>query len=340
MENIALVVAFNSAEHSKNIYLPKIYRRHSRSLMKKKALLLISLIVTVAFVTVMMVACNSIPAHKALNALWANKETAVYDVIRYSGEEVKDGGEKRLITRGEMTMETTRRNNETVTVGDETVDNFTGSLVTMHLELEDGSYMDTSVAFTSRMIPVAAYKKTFVKGYETETVKMDTITETKAIYSDNEYKYKAYITEKGTDTESTTEDANTIKLSNWDSSPYFDDLMLYHVARASFTNKSAFNPMSFTVPAWTEKTTKQVNLASVTGDEKIAANGSDELSCTKIAMSRVQTFPGTGEPNYVYFANEPIEIGDSVNSVSKTHIMVKIVERQMEYTLKSITGSN
>lgn len=308
--------------------------------MKKKALLLVSLIVTVALVTVMLVACNSIPAHKALNALWANKETAVYDIVRYSGEEIKDGAEKRLITRGEMTMETTRRNNETITVGEEIIDNFTGSLVTMHLELQDGSYMDTSVAFTSRMIPVAAYKKTFVKGYDTETVKLDTTTETRAIYSGNEYKYKAYITEKGTDTEFTTEYADTIKLSNWDTSPYFDDLMLYHVARASFTNKSAFNPMSFTVPAWTENKTKQVNLASVAGDEKIAANGAEALACTKIAVSRVQTFPGTGEPNYVYFANEAIEIGDSVNSVSKTHIMVKIVERQMEYTLKSITGSN
>lgn len=306
--------------------------------MKKKAILVASLITTVILTAVLLVACNSIPAHKALNAQWASNEVAVYEVVRYSSQDVPEGGERQIVSRGEMTMETVRRNNTAIVVGTENIDNFTGTVVTMSLTMEDGSFMNTSVAFTSRLIPVAAYKKTFVKGYATESVKLDTTTETMAKYSDNEYSYTASITERDSDTEDTTDKSDKIKMSNWDSAPYFDDLMLYHVARSSFTNKSAFNPMTFTAPAWTENDTKQVSMTSVGAAENVAANGIEAIACTKIAISRLMTLVGTGEPNYVYFANDPIEIGDDVLPVSKTHIMVKIEERQMEYTLKSIRG--
>lgn len=299
----------------------------------KKIALITSFILIIAVVTMVFVGCTNVPANKALRSLWESKEVTTYEIKRFTPQDNTAETERTLLSTGELTITIERVDGGSVSVGGHTVDNFIGSVVTMHFEMEDGSFMDSKVAFTAKFVPVASYKNSFIKGYPDTTVKIDTTETLSAKYAGENYEYSG-ITKVGDNT-ATTKDG-TLKTGAWSKSPFMDNLMLYHVARSSFSGKNgAFQAMSMNVPSWSEDAMKTVNFSLISSDTKIAAKGETEMSTSKVQVARTQKFPGPGMPNYVYFNNAAFELEGDHMATAGQRVIVRVEEREMEYTLKT-----
>lgn len=299
----------------------------------KKTALITSLILIIAVVAMVFVGCTNVPANKALRSLWETKEIATYEIKRFTPQDNTAESERTLLSSGELTITTERISGETVSVGGHSVDNFIGSLVTMNFKMEDGSFMDSKVAFTAKFLPVASYKNSFIKGYSDTTVEIDTTETVSGKYVGENYEYRG-TTKVGEATATVKE--GSLKTGSWSKSPFMDNLMLYHVARSSFSGKNfAFQTMSMGVPSWSENAMKTVSFSLVSSDSKIAAMGQEEMSTTKVQVARTQKFPGPGLPNYVYFNNNAFELEGEHMATAGQRVIVRVEEREMEYTLKT-----
>lgn len=299
----------------------------------KKAALITSFILIIAVVAMVFVGCTNVPANKALRSLWETKEITTYEIKRFTPMNNTEGSERTLLSSGELTITIERISGDTISIGGHTVDNFIGSMVTMSFKMEDGSFMDSKVAFTAKFVPVASYKNSFIKGYTGTTVEIDTTETITAKYIGENYEYVGVT--KVVEATATTKEGS-LKTGTWSKSPFMDNLMLYHVARSSFSGKnSAFQAMSMNVPSWSENAMKTVSFSLVSSDTKIAAMGQEEMSTTKIQVARSQKFPGPGMPNYVYFNNTPFELEGDHMATAGQRVIVRVEEREMEYTLKT-----
>lgn len=299
----------------------------------KKVALITSFILIIAVIAMVFVGCTNVPANKALRSLWETKEITTYEIKRFTPMNNTEGSERTLLSSGELTITIERISGDTISIGGHTVDNFIGSMVTMSFKMEDGSFMDSKVAFTAKFKPAASYKNSFIKGYTGTTVEVDTTETISAKYIGEDYEYVG-VTKVGEATATTKE--GSLKTGAWSKSPFMDNLMLYHVARSSFSGKnSAFQAMSMNVPSWSENAMKTVSFSLVSSDTKIAAMGQEEMSTTKIQVARSQKFPGPGMPNYVYFNNTPFELEGDHMATAGQRAIVRVEEREMEYTLKT-----
>lgn len=283
--------------------------------MKKIILVVFGLILTCA----VLVGCTQAIPHKSLSEPWSGTETAVYSLKRTLSTE---GAEPIM---GEQTIITRSVSGESVTIGEKTLENLEGTYISISTTMDDGSTMEAQVAFNANFYPIAAYKKIFVKGHEGEVPATDLTQVISASYDDNSKKYEFTANDNG------VEKSDTIKLKNkWIKSPYVDNLMIYHLARSSFLD-GAFLPFSFSVPSWSESSLKSYSMAEVKDKAVINVMGI-EVSCTQIAISLNQTFPGSGKPVIACYADGAI--GEGAKSV---RALVKYTEGNMEYTLKSLT---
>lgn len=299
----------------------------------KKVALITSFILIIAVIAMVFVGCTNVPANKALRSLWETKEITTYEIKRFTPMNNTEGSERTLLSSGELNITIERISGDTISIGGHTVDNFIGSMVTMSFKMEDGSFMDSKVAFTAKFKPAASYKNSFIKGYTGTTVEVDTTETISAKYIGEDYEYVG-VTKVGEATATTKE--GSLKTGAWSKSPFMDNLMLYHVARSSFSGKnSAFQAMSMNVPSWSENAMKTVSFSLVSSDTKIAAMGQEEMSTTKIQVARSQKFPGPGMPNYVYFNNTPFELEGDHMATAGQRAIVRVEEREMEYTLKT-----
>lgn len=299
----------------------------------KKVALITSFILIIAVVAMVFVGCTNVPANKALRSLWETKEITTYEIKRFTPQDNTADSKRELLSSGELTITTERISGETISVGGHSVDNFIGSLVTMHFEMEDGSFMDSKVAFTAKFVPAASYKNSFIKGYGGTTVEVDTTETITGKYVGENFEFTG-TTKVGEATATTKE--GSLKTGAWSKSPFMDNLMLYHVARSSFSGKnSAFQAMSMNVPSWSENAMKTVNFSLVSSDSKISAMGQEEMSTTKIQVARSQKFPGPGLPNYVYFNNTALKLDGDHMATAGQRVIIRVEEREMEYTLKT-----
>lgn len=266
-----------------------------------------------------LVGCGAqIIPHKALSAPWQAKETAVYTVERSFKDEDKEH------VMGEQTMITENLENRDITVGTKTIEGFSGTLVTIETVMDDGSTMSAAVAFNANFHPVAAYKKVFVKGYEGESPSSDLTQELNAVYSDSDKRYDFTAVDKG----ETIEDSVKLK-DKWLKSPYFDNLMIYHIARSSYSS-NAFLPFSYTVPSWSKRALIKLSAAQLTDKITINTMGVD-VECSQITITLNQSFPGSGQPLVVCLADSAIGEGKL-----NVRALVRYTEGDMRYTLKSL----
>lgn len=286
--------------------------------MKKSVLLIICLLLT----TVLLTGCITEPAHKTLSSTWLEEEVATYEVERVLVAANSDKNITGESVKGTQTFTTHRINGQDVTVGPKTLEKVNGTFIDIKTVMDDGSTMDAAVFFSTKFVPIASFKKIFVKGYENQTPKVDSTQEVFAEYKDKNYNYKAI------DNGITSEGA--IKVSDWEKSPYFDNLMIYHIARSSFKTDKGFVPMTFKVPTWSSNELKTLSL-SLSNAEVGVKFMDKEISTTKININLQQKFPGSGKPIEAWYSN------GAVNESKNARVLIKYVEGSMTYTLTNIT---
>lgn len=296
--------------------------------MKKKILLIMTaLLISVT----VLVGCVNKPPHKILSTPWLNEETATYKVKRAIYGDEKKTTEKTTYIEGEAIITTKRYaslegNPQTVIIGDKTLENFNGNVVESNMTMADGSYLIEKVAFNAGMIPVASYKKIYTKGYEFNSLKEDTEQEITSVYENKKYIYKAI--------DNGAQKNGEIKLKKWDSSPYFDSSMIYHVIRSSFYGNS-YTAISFQLPSWKDRELKNITTQLIHANVEFENMlGQEKLSCQNISVTMNQELLGTGKPILVWISNKPI-----MNS-EKNRVLVQVEEGDFLYTLTNINSVN
>lgn len=288
--------------------------------MKKKIILFICVIATLAIV---LSGCVSKPPHKILSDPWPDYEEITYNVTRTISNDKKITGTSTIITERVT-------NNSDKIVGDETLQNFSGTYVSIHTELEDGSVMDAQVAFMSSFEPVASYKEVKVKGYPNSSPAQDIHQITKINYRDEKCYYS-------TDFEG-VKNSGDIKTGKWIKKPFYDNLMLYHIARSSYL-QGAFSALSPRVFSTSDFKFKNLTMSLTKTNEVYKLFGEEEegIKTDVINLSLNQSFPGSGAPLTVRFSRE-IKNDYSGLNLSTDRIPLSIKEGDMEYKLATYTS--
>lgn len=295
-----------------------------------KKIILAVLLITLT--SVVLAGCISKPPHKMFSDPWLNEEIVTYEVKR----ELKDyDGHKDVVIKGESTMTTKRITNQTIKVGNETIENFTGTLVTIDTTLEDGSYMNGAVAFKSTLEPIVSYKKTSVVGYPNNSPEKDTTQEYTLKYGNEACNYTA--DNNGVKT------TGTIKLKEWSKAPYYDNLMVYHIARSSYYEKKdnlIFTPITVPVISTGDFTQKSLSVGRSSSFAFKLGEKDDEndkgIKADMITITLNQTFPGSGAPLIAMISTESKEDYQGLD-LSRTRHLLQFTEGDMTYTIKSIS---
>lgn len=289
--------------------------------MKKKLLLFICIIATLA---VVLSGCISKPPHKMFSDPWLNYEEITYDVTRSLENGDKITGTSKIITERVT-------NNNDKKIGDETLKNFSGTYISIHTELSDGSVMDAQVAFMSSFEPVASYKEVKVKGYPNNSPSQDIHQITKINYRDEKCLYS-------TDFDG-VKNSGDIKTGKWIKKPFYDNLMLYHIARSSYL-KGAFSSLSPRVFSVSDFEFKNLTVSLDKSAEifKLFPEQETGIKTDVVKLTLNQTFPGSGEPLTVRLSREVKEIKTGLN-LSTDRIPLVINEGDMEYKISGYTAN-
>lgn len=283
--------------------------------MKKKILLAVCII---AMLTIVLVGCVSKPPHKTFSDPWSDSETITYDVTRT----LKD----KTQIKGTSTFVTQRLNDSEVTVGTRKYEHFSGTFVSIETKLDDGSVMEAQVAFKSSFEPVASYKKIEVKGYVGNSPAKDTKQITELFYEDEKCKYS-------TDFDGTKK-SGEIKTGKWIKKPFYDNLMIYHIARSSYIGDN-FNALSASVFSTSKYEMKNlsVNRTAINLASKIFGEDDEkEVKVDIVAIALNATY--SGAPMYVTLSKEKLEDYRGMN-LNTERIPMIIVEADMEYKISS-----
>lgn len=287
--------------------------------MKKKILLLV---LVIALLTVVLAGCISKPPHKILSDPWDNYEKITYEVTR----ELND----KTIIKGTSTMITERITNSNIKVGERNINNFSGTFVSINTVLEDGSEMVAQVAFKSSFEPVASFKQINVKGYEGNSPAKDTKQTTKIVYEDEKCCYD-------TDFDGVKK-SDEIKVGKWIKKPYYDNLMLYHIARSSYIGES-FSSITTNVLSTGDYSMKTLTVSrTVANNVSHIFNEEDAgIKTDLLSISLNQTFPGSGTPMTVTLSRETKEDYNGIN-FNTNRIPLVISEGKMVYKITNYTN--
>ena len=316
-------------------------------------------ILVLAMSTVVLVGCISVLPQKLLSGPWEDYEKATYVAERtIHDKNTNDDDDVKIM--GETVIITERINNGTVTVGDHVVNSFTGTIVTVDTKFNDGSIMQSAVAFKVTFEPVASYKHISVKGYSDSDPLKNTVQTSKIVYGNKKADY--------TNTIDGTVTTDQVKLDEWIKTPYYDNLMVYHVARASYKyddDNLVYNSIAMQVvststgglsPLSTAKTSSIVprDLSQpngipiipdppAEGEEKPEVPENALVLSDQITITLNQTFPGSGKPLVALFSTSVLENKAPHNGLhagidfTSDRRLVQFIEGSIIYTLKSFT---
>lgn len=288
--------------------------------MKKKILLLVLVIVALA---ALLAGCVSKPPHKILSDPWANNEEITYNVTRTLSD--------KTVIKGTSTTTTKRITDGSIKVGGDVINNFSGTFVSIYTALEDGSVMEAQVAFKSSFEPVASYKKINVKGYENNSPAKDTTQITAITYKDEKCYYETdFDGEKKSD---------SVKVGKWIKSPYYDNLMLYHVARSSYINNS-FSSLTTKVLSTADYSIKTLTIASNALNQvyKVFGEDVDGIKADLLSIKLNQTFPGSGAAFTTLISREGNKNFNGIE-LKNERVPLIITEGQMEYKISAYSCS-
>lgn len=286
--------------------------------MKKKIILLV-LVLTV--LTGVLAGCvNKLPYKMLAGDSWGSEEIIEYDVLRKAND-------KQTVV-GSYTSKTERINKGKVTVGNIDLNDFSGTLVTIDMALNDGSTQNSVVAFNTYFKPVASYKNIDIKEAGKSTKQTITIK-----YEDNKCKYNAEI--------DGAKKQGEIKVGDWAKKPYYDNLMIYHIARSSYY-KDAFTAIDTKVFSISTEEMKTLKMSTVTANQelKLFEDSEDKIKADLIQITLNQSFPGSGAPFQVVISREKREKGEEDKTyhgleLTEVRIPLQIVEGDLTYRIKS-----
>ncbi len=317
-------------------------------------------ILVLALSSITLVGCINVLAHKQFSDPWSNYEKATYSAVRTIHDKNADKTDDVEI-KGETIIITERVNKGTVQVGEQVINDFTGTIVTVDTLFDDGSLMKSAVAFKVTLEPVASYKHIDVKGEYANTDPAKPTVQTSTIaYSSKKADYTSNI--DGTTT------TGQVKLDDWIDEPYYDNLMVYHIARASYKYEDdnlIFNALPVNVvststnalaPLSLSKTGAVVprDLTKPDGLPVISEDTEDDAEKPEIAENAIilndlitislnQTFPGSGKPLTALFSTTVLENKAPHNGMhagmdfTEDRRLVQFTEGSIIYTLKAFT---
>lgn len=273
----------------------------------KKVLFIIAAITLIVALSIGFTACNSATVQGQLTSIWRPYEKFVYDVT--------DG-----TTTGEYTVEIVKTAaNEEVVIGANTKKlSGAGYVVKGHLEMAESVY-DTACLFSivdgsAFLIPSASYRKEVVDGA--------TRLDMSGLYDGGKFNYTATINGENK-SESITLGAT-----------YYDNNEFHQVLRGASTLSSSFS-FSFAVPVVSAQESANIVLSTAAnGVEKVTVPYGNEIECIKINVSRSTKVAGISQQ--LYYATAGLE-GNDGNGWTVKNALVKIVEGNVTYSLKSIT---
>lgn len=288
--------------------------------MKKKFLLFICVI---ALLAVVLSGCISKPPHKILSDPWLNSETITYEVTR-----TLKGANP---IKGTSTITTERlTNNSDKKVGDSALNNFSGTYVSISTVLDDGSTMIAQVAFESNFAPVTSYKEINIKGHEGNSPSKDTHQITNISYHDEKCFYSTNY--------DGVENSGEIKTGDWIKKPFYDNLMLYHIARSSYLD-GKFSSIQTKVLSTSDFEFKTMTVSNTESNAVYKLFGEDEdgIKTDLVSLTLNQTFPGSGTPLTVRLSREINENYKGLN-LSTDRIPLVITEGDMTYKIKNYSA--
>lgn len=274
--------------------------------MKKLVIILICIISVFAFT-----ACGSkTPVQLLLRQNWLQNDETKTEKLTYEITTSLSPDEK-----GEYVQ--TYKKVTDATVGNKTFEKISAYLVESKLTFGD-DIVETSVLFSAGSSnsevypPLASFKKSFIDGKH----KVEQI-----VYNNDKVEY-SYAEAQTLDSSAAT---SSISLSK----PYYDNLQLYTILRASSLGVSFSFGFSTIIPA----ENSEVKLSCVFGNAETltpVVNGiAQSYACTKINVVRNQKI--TGKSSSVWFSGKIV-----LDSNTYTQVPVKISEGDYEYILKSV----
>lgn len=299
---------------------------------RSKIILVITTLALVISLAAILVGCSQVSPQKVLNSPWDNYEAITYDVTRILPDNDNDT-ENNPKVLGTQVVTTERINKGSIKIGTHAMDNFSGTVVTYRMKMDDGSYMNADLAFTSRFVPVASSSEVYVKSaIENDKPDSDIRQNINAKYEGREYIYSALIEElKNNSVIDSQVKEGVIKLKAWDSAPYVDSLMLYHMGRSSYSGtKGEFRPIAFNVPSWNEGVLKETS-CNLAKNPNINVNiGETVYKTSMVGFAYTQKFPGPGSPLWAHYNTEEME------GLGK-YVLIKMVENNIVYVYNSHT---
>lgn len=288
--------------------------------MKKKIFLFT---IIIAVLAVVLAGCISKPPHKTFSDPWDNYEQITYDVTRT----LKDGS----VIKGVSVMTTERLTNQTINIGKNELQNFSGTVITIDTKLEDNSTMFAQVAFKPSFEPVASYKNIAITGHSGSQPETN-INQTTDISYNNE---KCYYSTNFDGVETNDE----IKVGQWIKKPYYDNLMLYHIARSSYMN-GKFTAISTKVLSVSDFKMKTLTVAQNKASAITPIFGESEggILADEVKLTLNQTFPGTGAPMVVTLSKQTSEDYNGLK-LSTDRIPLIIKEGDIEYKIKAYVSA-
>lgn len=288
--------------------------------MKKKILMFI---LVIGILAVALAGCISKPPHKIFSDPWLDYEKITYDVTRT----LNDNTTK---IKGTSTIITERVTDGNIKVGERDINGFSGTYVEINTQLEDGSIMIAQVAFKSSFEPIASYKNINIKGYEGNSPEKDINQVTNIFYTDEKCYYD-------TDFDGVKTSGN-VKVGKWIKTPYYDNLMLYHIARSSYISNS-FSSLTTKVLSTGDFKMKTLTVSGSAINQEIKIFGEEGavIKADLVSISLNQTFPGSGTPMTVLLSREIKEDYNGLN-LNSDRIPLIITEGKMEYRISAYTS--
>jgi len=280
--------------------------------MKKLALVLVLIVLTLSFT---LTGCNKASTQGQLVNILANHnhEVFTYDVSDSSG----------VIGSYVVTLDK-KASQDSFTFGDEntTIKVNEGILAQAVLTVgtttyNTGCYYDL-ISGSSFMTPAYTYRVKNVDGQETFKLF--------GKYDGTSLNYDKWI--NGGEKQSGTVTA--------ESSPYYDNNEFHQLLRGVTTFSTSFS-FSYAVPLVSETESTSVSLtAACSTTETLQFNGAD-VNCYKVVVSRSTKVAGTTQT--LYYSVDDIKPSLSGTGWPITHALLKIVEGNITYTLKSASLS-
>lgn len=288
--------------------------------MKKKIFLFT---IIIAVLAVVLAGCISKPPHKTFSDPWENYEQITYDVTRT----LKDKSE----IKGVSTMTTQRITNKTIKIGNSELQSFSGTVITIDTKLEDESTMFAQVAFKPSFEPVASYKTISITGHSGNQPENNINQVTEINYNDEKCYYKTNF--------DGTENNDEIKTGKWIKKPFYDNLMLYHIARSSYLD-GKFTSISTKVLSVSDFKMKTLTVAQsqATAITPIFGESEGGILADQVKLTLNQTFPGTGEPMVVTLSRQTSEDYNGLK-LNTERIPLIIKEGDIQYKIKAYVSA-